>query len=231
MNTLELVTHLRENILDDTGGMGVDWTSLLEDDFDSNQLRWSNESLVRNINEAINQVYRRINPIKDVVELEVVEGESEYSIPSYIENILLVKSGSGKAIEELELVEKWWKEDLDSFKGSLENYFPDYKTRTIKFYPTPILDDTLKLLVYRYPIIPLSWDNNEESPELEERFHLPMLWYAAFLCYSKDEANTYDPRRSSQFMSYFDREFPFTSAYSNVRKQRTRNRPVKYGGL
>lgn len=231
MNTLELVTYLRENILDDTGGMGVDWASLSENDFDSNQLRWSNESLVRNINEAINQVYRRINPIKDVVDLDIVSGESEYSIPSYIENILLVKDGKGKSLTELEMVEKWWKVDLDSFSDEPESYFPDFKTRTIKIYPLPQKDDTLKLLVYRYPITPLTWDNNEASPELEEKFQLPMLWYAAFLSYSKDEANTYDPRRATQFMSYFDREFPFTSAYSNVRKQRTRNRPIKYGGL
>ena len=48
MNTLQLVTFLRENILDDTGGEGVDWTTYDKDSFDSIQLRWGNEELVAN---------------------------------------------------------------------------------------------------------------------------------------------------------------------------------------
>ena len=65
MKLIEAMKYLRENILDDIGGLGADWCSFSEDDADSLQLRWGNEELVANINEAMNQVYRRILPVKE----------------------------------------------------------------------------------------------------------------------------------------------------------------------
>ena len=45
MTLLDLVTYLRRNILHDTGGTGTDWSAWSEDDYDSIQLRWTNEEL------------------------------------------------------------------------------------------------------------------------------------------------------------------------------------------
>jgi len=231
MNVLELVSYLRKNILYDTGGQGVNWESYNSDDYDSIQLRWGNEELVSNINEAITQVYRRTNPIKDIEELEVFAGVSEYTIPTYIQNILLVKDSFSRQLKERELIDRWWDETLDTQTGDLKIFIPDLKNNTIKFSPVPSKDETLLMVIYRYPKEKLTWDDYDVSPELVEEYQLPMLWYAAFLAYSKDEVNTLDPQRAERMKSYFDREFPFTSVYSNIRKGRTSNRTIKYGGL
>jgi hypothetical protein len=230
MNTLELVTHLRKNILDDYGGVGVEWESFSSQDFDSIQLRWDNEELVANINEAITQVYRRINPIKDLETLEVTTGETEYPLPSYIQNILIVRREDKTQLEEKELIDIWWDSSTEESIGDLVSYSPDYRNKVLKFSPVPVKDEVVSMMVYRYAKTKLSWEDPEASPELIEQFQLPMLWYAAFLCYSKDEANTLDPKRAATMLSYFDREFPFTSAYSNMRKSRTSNKGIKYGG-
>lgn len=231
MTLLDLITYLRNNILHDNGGTGVDWTSYSADDFDSMQLRWTNEEITANINEAITQVYRRTNPIKDLYTIDVVTGTSEYSIPEYIQNILLVKNEIGTKLAEKEIIELWWDEQLDTQTGDLVAYIVDLKNKTIKFLNIPVKDETVTLLVYRYPKTQLSWDSYDDSPELASQYQIPMLWYAAGLCYLKEDANTLDPKRSDRFMAMFDREFPFTSVYSNIRKGRTNNRAIKYGGL
>lgn len=231
MTILELVTHLRKNILHDIGGQGVDWTAYSDDTFDSIQLRWQNEELVANINEAITQVYRRTNPIKDVYELEVCADQSEYTLPDYIQNVISVRNAKGHSLKEKEIIEYFWDEDLDTNTGDLEVFIPDLKNRIIKLAPVPKVDETIKLLVYRYPKVQLTWEDLDGEPELLSQYQIPMLWYAAFLSYNKDEANVNDLKRASTFMSYFDREFPFTSVYSNIRKSRTTNRPIKYGGI
>ena len=57
MNLLDLVTHLRKSVLYDTGGTGVDWSVINESDYDSIQLRWTNEELVNYINEVDDYSY------------------------------------------------------------------------------------------------------------------------------------------------------------------------------
>jgi hypothetical protein len=231
MNTLQLVTFLRENILDDTGGEGVDWTTHDKDSFDSIQLRWGNEELIANINEAVRVVYRRTHPIKDLGTLDIVAGTEEYDIPSYVLEVNNMKLSTGKSLEKTDVDALW---DLQSFFTDQEEpryFIVDMGQNSIRLYPNPIADDTLSYFYTRLPKVELDWTEPDREPELRNEFHIPMLFYAAFLCYSKDEANTLDPRRAATMSAQFDLEFPFLSAYSTIRKSKTANRPVGYGGI
>lgn len=226
---LELVTFLRTNLLDDTGGQGVDWSSHSEDDYDTYQLRWSNEELVANINEAINQVYRRAMPAKDTYNFKATIGKFSYKLPSYILKVLLVKSSDNHEIKEVSLEDIWGNKSLDK-QGKPLKYVTDHLTNTLRLYPIPDKDDDISMVIYRLPLEKLELHSGDDI-ELKEEFILPMIHYAASLCYMKDEANVLDPNRSQYFMSLFDREFPFTSSYSTIRKSRTSNRSTRYGGL
>ena len=231
MTLLELVTFLRDNILDDNGGEGVDWTSYSDSDFDSIQLRWENEELVTNINEAINQVYRRTNYAKDILTFDASTGVREYSLPSYVTEVTKMKLSNGVELKEKSMNELWELKTYNTKTGTPSLFIPDEITNTISLHPIPIVDETISYFCYRLPKVKLSWDSKDSSPELKGEYQLPMLNYAAFLCYMKDEANVLDPGRAATFSALFDREFPFTSAYSNIRKSRTSNRPVRYGGI
>ena len=231
MNLLEMVTHLRNEILYDTGGQGVDWSRYNEDTFDSIQLRWTNEGIVSNINEAIKQVYRRTNPVKDIIPLPISVGTNTYSLPAYVSSVENVKRGTGEMVDVRSLDELWSLQDLDTRTGYPIYFIPDTTLNTIQFYPTPSTTDTLKLIVYRLPKVNLSWEDNDVTPELKEEYQIPMLYGAASLCYLKDEANTLDPNRAATFTAMFDREFPFTSVYSNISKSRKTKRTMRYGGL
>lgn len=228
MNLLGLVTFLRTNILDDTGGIGVDWPLITRIDDSAFQLRWTNEELVDNINEAILQVYRRTNPIKDIMSLPVITGTPVYTLPSYVTKVLLAKRADDLPISERSLDELW---NMSTKTGALLHYSSDYTTSTIRFYPVPNKDETVSLLIYRNPISLLSWASNTLSPELRDAYQVPMLNYAAYLCYMKDEANTLDSTRAASFLGLFDKEFPPTSVYSQIRKSRTSNRPIKFKGI
>jgi hypothetical protein len=227
MKMLELISFLRSNILDDTGGQGVDWSSHTEDDADSYQLRWSNEELVSNINEAINQVYRRAAPARDTYQITTKAGKYIYDLPKYILRLVRARLVDGDEIPEVTLDDVWNK---PAKMGVATGYITDYVSGTVQFHPIPNSVYSVEFMVNRLPKVKLDLYSSEDV-ELKDEFVLPMLHYAASLCYMKDEANSLDPQRSQYFMNLFDREFPFTSSYSTIRKSRTANRPVKYGGL
>jgi hypothetical protein len=229
MNVLELVTYLRTNILDDTGGQGVDWASHTEEDYDAYQLRWSNEELVSNINEAINQVYRRAQPAKDIFHINIISGKDTYKLPAYLLKIVQIRAEDGREVKEIDLEDLWFSNTIRR-SGDISVYTTDYLTSTIKIFPLPDKNSKISAMIYRLPLERADISSTENI-ELKDEFVLPMLHYAAALCYMKDEANVLDPNRSTYFMNLFDREFPFTSSYSTIRKSRTSNRPVKYGGL
>lgn len=230
MKMLDLVQYLRTNILDDTGGQGVDWSSHTEDDYDTYQLRWSNDELVSNINEAIRTVYRRAMPVRDIHTLGCTALKETYKLPTYILKIIDTKTSNNLSLKEVSIDDVWGNGDLLTRTGEPLYYVSDHLTNTIRIYPIPDKEYTITLMVYRLPLKSLDL-YSQEDVELKEEFLFPMLNYAAALCYMKDEANVLDPNRSQYFMGLFDREFPFTSSYSTIRKSRTANRPIKYGGL
>lgn len=233
MNLLELITHLRTSILDDIGGTGVDWTSIGESDDEAAQLRWSNEELTRFINEAQRQACRSSLLLKKPFSVSVISGTSEYTLDPEIINISRAYLAStGKPLTEAEYEEVmgipfWYNET-----GTPEYYIVDIESSKITLYKKPDANDTLSLLAYHLPITDMSWDLAEiASPEIRVEYHLPMLAYAAYLAFSKDEANAFDPQRADYYRQVFEREFNVTSAYSETRKRRTKNRPIRYGGL
>lgn len=235
MNLLSAVTYLRTNILDDIGGIGVSWETFTNTDTSSLQLRWTNEELVSNVEEAIKQVYRRILPVKEVnplFDITTVEGTSDYVLDSRILQIEGIRSSTtNKTLCRLDLNDVWLDKDFTTLQGTPEYFIPNYDTGSIRFYRIPKAVDTYNLLIYRLPLSELSWSTNTKAIELRDEFIVPMLFYATALCYEKDEANVLDPTRSLYFHQKFNQEFPMTSSYSDVRKRRTSNKEVKYGGL
>jgi hypothetical protein len=231
MNTQELVNHLRTNILDDTGGDGADWNDFSNEDTGSIQLRWSNEELIANINEAITLVYRRTHPIKDIGTIAVIANQSTYALPIQSLEVENVKLANGRSLGKTDVDTVWNNQAFFTDRAEPRNYIADMAQNSIVLYPTPKANDTITYLYYRLPLIPLNWNNPYTYPELRIEFHLPMLFYAAHLCYMKDEANTLDPKRAATYLALFDAEFPPVSSYGAMRKSKTANTAIRYGGI
>lgn len=233
MVLLDLVKHLRQSLLDDTGGSNVSWEDIVEDTASEAQLRWSNEELTRFINEAEKQACRSALLLKSAdptFSITVVAGTATYSLDSRIIKIKgIYLSSSGRELIKTDYEDLLPMGDWRSKTGIPTHYIEDIESGDITLYPKPSANDTLNLLVYRLPMVPMSWDLAEiDTPDIKEEHQLAMLNYAAFLAYNKDEANTFDPQRAEYYRQLFVQEFSNTSAYSEIRQTRTRNRTVRY---
>lgn len=232
MNLENLIKHLRESILDDTGGTGVVWQDIDEDSDASDQLRWSNEELTRAINEAFLQAHRRSLLIKEsspTFDITVTTGNPTYALDPRIIRIKGAKLVStGNQLTKAEVEEVWDQKDWDTQENTPTHYIVDYNSSSFTLYPIPIVDDTVKLLYYRSELTPLSWSNPTGTPEIPERYQIPALHYAAFMCFNKDEANTLDPRKAQYHLALFQAEFSETSAYIEKRRERTSYRTIQY---
>jgi hypothetical protein len=231
---LDGINFLRTSLLDDTGGTGIDWTTITEGDDENHQLRWSNEELTTFINESWKQVARRLLCYRssDAFTLSVKTGVNKYVLDSKILKIISVESQQQKTqIKERDLLEivdiRGWRDN----EGYILAWCPEYDTQEVLVYPKPIQDDVFYLTVYHLPLIDLSWSKPDQKITIRDEWFLGMLNYAAGLAYLKDEANSLDEARSRMFMDKFEQEFSNTSAYAESRKSKTANRPVAYGGI
>ncbi len=236
MDLTSLIKHLRLSVLDDTGGTGVSWEDIDEDMDENVQLRWSNEELTVFINEAFRQAHRRsllIKKVEPTFALTVVTGTSEYALdPRIIRVKGTLLASTGKALTQTEYEDIVEVTHWATKTGTPTNYIIDYGTNQLILFPTPIVDDTVSLLVHREELTPLDWADPTGEPEIAERYQLPALYYAAYLAYNKDEANTFDPQRAQYNHTLFATEFGSeTSAYSEARRVRSRRRGIAYGGL
>lgn len=235
MNLVEMVKYIRVNLLDDYGGTGVDWESYSETDTESVQLRWTNEEIVRNIQQARYFYYRRTLPVRELdskFNISLASGKQTYDLnPKIIQIVKARLISSGLELDRVDINDLWDIKDLATYSTTPTKYSPNYESHSILIYPIPDSTDTLQLLVDRFPLRDLTWDNPECGLEVSPEHEITLIWYATHLCYLKDNPNTFDPGRASYFFALFNQECPDTSAYSDNRKRSTSNRPVKYGGI
>ena len=233
MTLVELVKYLRQSILDDTGGTGVVWEDLAEDDVESAQLRWSNEELTSFINSAQERAVRAAFLIKKAesdFDIAVTAGTSEYSLNPLVIRLRDVRLNStGRSIDPLEFEDLLEIPNWRTKTGTPLGYVLDESDRTIRLYPVPLINDTIELIYYRLPLESFDWIRDPyATSEIPEEFQIDMLDYAAALAYTKDEANTFDPTRSEYFRQRFQTNFTSTNAYAETRRRRSRGRTVKY---
>lgn len=235
MTLLELVTHLRTSILDDVGGINVEWDGISEDDTNAAQLRWSNEELTRFINEAQKQACRSAFLLKSAdatFQVAVTADLATYTLPSKIIRIKGIwLESTGKELSQIEYEDLMGITNWRTDTGTPSYVVVDYDTGTLRLYKTPLIDDTINILAYHLPLEDMDWNTAViDTPEIREEYQIDMLAYAAHLAYQKDEANTFDPQRSEYFRQLFAQKFSDTSAYGDTRRRRTTGRTIRYGG-
>lgn len=230
------VKTLRESILHDVGGQGVDWEFTLASDAAAIQFRWTNEELTLFIEQSLKQVYRRIRPVQRYepeFDIDVVSGMHTYPLDSRI----LRTEGArlknlAKDLHPIDHQDLWRRNcSWETETGQPYGYIIDYETGNIRLYPIPSAVDVLQLFVTRLPLNSLTWKTPDMQVELREEWLYPMLFHAAYLAYLKDETETYDADRANSFLVRFEREFPHTSANSDVLRAKTTKPSIRYGGL
>jgi hypothetical protein len=235
MNTLGAISYLRKYILKDTGGTGFDWTTITEASADAPRLLWSNEELAAYIDQAQIQAFRRCLAEEDygaTYDVAIIAGTSTYTLhPKILQIVANQLESNGKPLDHTDMRTLFSLQNFDNDTGIPKFYSTNYKTGTVVFYPTPVTNDTWHPLVYRLPLATIAFTSPTVNLEIPEQFTIPMLSYAAYLAYMKQDADTYDPKQAMLYSKLFDDEFGVTSAYSDIRKMRSADNSVKYGGI
>lgn len=89
----------------------------------------------------------------------------------------------------------------------LEHHYPTWTTATagdpkivcenirtgyIRLIPTPLRNDTMRLVVYRLPLVPLSLSDTTQSPEFESKYHKYLKHGILARAYLKQDNEAYD---------------------------------------
>jgi hypothetical protein len=225
MKLADLLDELRNNMLFDrsayTGGTNPTYL-------------WSDDTLVRYINEAQKRFARRAYVIRDgstpeVVNLTLIEGQTEYTLHSSIITVLTAKISTAQV--DLVRTGHWalgtyappnpvmWDsshfytmppgtplafatdEELVEGDGGSRN------TVTLRIFPTPdatAAGTVINMRVVRYPLDDLTPGDLQAIPEIPEDHHLEMLDWAAYLALRIVDHDAGDAQRAQEFANSFE---------------------------
>lgn len=252
MTGQDMVTHMRESILDDMAPPYL----------------WEDTELIRYLNYAEVQACRRahllvdditrndngtggtastagtagIDGIKPLCILDIVAAQATYNLSP---KILMIKRcqllsmtfplvGPVTYPELDELISGWrGTSGTVGTAGSGGNpyYFLNEPGNTITFVQAPSVADTAYLVVSRIPLTPFTL---RSSPEVEEKYHEGLMNWAAHLAYRKPDADTLNLNLTKLYEDAFTGEFgPLPDAYSERMRrtlsQRQRMRTREFG--
>lgn len=223
MKLSELLSELRLNILNDRS----DRTS-----GDSDYL-WTDETLVRYINEAQRRFARKSLIIRDGTTAEVVNVTLETDVDEYTlhpsilgvisaklpdEQNDLIRSGHSVFGRAIQPTDNWdlSQQPLDTSGKPLafstdEQIWEDdngsMSAVTMRVFPAPSSDydgTVVKLRVVRMPLDPLTANNLGAVPEIPEDHHLEMLDWAAYLALRIVDQDAGNAKRAADFASTFE---------------------------
>ena len=242
----ELIDHMRETVLDDVAVPHL----------------WSDNELLRCLNYAEVQACRRAHLIIDgttandngtagtastagqrpLCTLAVVADTATYYLSSKILQVKRCQLRSmtypldgPKSYAELDERHSGWIGTSGTVgtagSGGTPWYFINEPGNTITFVPSPSASDTASLVVSR---LPLTLFTLRTQPEIDERYHLGLVHWAAHLAFSKPDSETSSLNLASYHEAMFTREFgPLPDAYSErmrkVLSQQQRMRPRTFG--
>ena len=223
MNTGDLLTELRENILHDRSDQVAGVSDRL----------WSDETLMRYMNEAQRRFARHSLIIRDstsdATKVTLVAGQDTYVLdPSVLavisaryatDRVDLARSGHS-ALGTYRTPDPLFFDpsQLATLQpGKVLAYATDESVSTddndsvsvvtLKVYPAPDAAQAgavIQMRIVRLPMEPLSLEALKATPEIPEDHHLDMLDWAAYLALRIVDHDGGDPQRAAEFRESFD---------------------------
>lgn len=208
MEISELITILREDYLDDTFSGWEDASQVERDD----QFLWSDKALLRYINEAQKQACNRTDFLFDDEEfiIALVAGSPSYSIDQKIISIEQVTfddriTAKHRSKISFQTDNPGWRTD-EGMEGKELSFI--IRSRKLRIHPIPDASDAGKLLTldtYRLPLDTITSASDEL--EIPEEFHRDLILWVLYEAYLKQDAETYDPKKSAGYLAQFNLKF------------------------
>ena len=213
MTPLDLVYDCRLRMDDeggDTGTVPTGFSYYWEAD-DSGCLIKNSEWL-RFLNQAHKEIAARTSCYRDgyeseVCKIKIVAGTSSYPIDTRILTIEDAFLTSTKLpLTKIGLADYREIADATTATGTPIKYTEENRPFRMTLYPIPVINDTLYLTVYRYPLDDLAWDSRTaDVDEPHESLREAMIQGALMLAYQKRDADTGDGGRQQFHAREFER--------------------------
>lgn len=194
---------------------------------------WSDEFVTGAIDDAQKQFARKTDGIPDstttaVVDLAVTTSSDVVALDNRILKIRSARRGDdGRPVSVLN------EEDMpgagmffDGVAGRLKALIVGMDENSARVWPYPDASVTIKLSVFRLPLVTITDDEPFEIP-LQHHRHL-LLW-VKHLAYGVQDAETFDRTKSDDFGAKF--EAYCTRAKEEQRRAKHKPRTVAYGGI
>lgn len=211
MTLQEMLGELRGPLLRDVSG------ALSTDEED---LLWTDEVLVRYINDGYQRFCERSMILEDATSPEATQIVLQEGVLSYPlhKSVISVASAvlDGKALRKastnqsqghLPEVIGFGPGIVSSYRG-VSAYLPDYNVGTFHVVGTPTEADTGKIInlrVVRLPLVPLTLDDVAASPEIPMQYHLDILEWAAFRALRNHDNDAENMAKASAHSTRFER--------------------------
>lgn len=116
---------------------------------------------------------------------------------------------------------------IDNTVGTVKAIVVGMETNKIRLVQIPQEDQSIDLIVYRMPLVPIITTGKQQL-EIDEHHHRHLLHWMKYLAHQKQDAETYDRGRAEQFrtefIDYCDR------AKAEREKREHKFRTIMYGG-
>lgn len=225
MTLTELVNSLRLRLDDYGGNTGTPpdgYTHYYE--YDDSGCLWTNEELVRLLNDARHELCRRV-PIVDstsaVTLVSLDAGHSEAGLDPCILAIRRVYNLTdgfvlAKTAHQFETPE------ILSRAVACSTYLENLDDFVLTVFGPALQRTELQLTVERLPALPLLWeDRYSEDDEVPAQSQSALIEYAAHLAWLKNDSDTYSAEKSVLALQIFDRLIGPSRSAADLR--RTKN--------
>lgn len=211
MTLQEMLGELRGPLLRDVSG------ALSTDEED---LLWTDEVLTRYINDGDRRFCERSMILEDATSPEATQIVLQADVTSYPlhRSVISVASAvlDGKALRKVSTnVSQGHPPEVVGFSPShaggyhgVSAYVPDYNVGSFHVLGTPTeaeVGKVINLRVVRLPLVPLTLDDVNASPEIPEQYHLDILEWAAFRALRNHDNDAENMAKASAHSTRFER--------------------------
>lgn len=192
---------------------------------------WSDEDIVRYLNDAVNEAATRAFLIEDNTStacctITLEPGQSTYPLHDSVVAVKRVtfagKPLTASSVEDMDETDTAWEAKTGA---QPQRFIANGAVTEIRLYPEPTVAGTLSLTVYRTPLQELSADVDTGAPEIKTVYHERLKNWIYRCALLKDDAETFDRARANDYEARFAADFGERQTANAERKRRDKRPP------
>jgi hypothetical protein len=185
---------------------------------------WPDEELTEYLNDSVEKLCEETLCIVDsttaaLCGIAVREGVKSCALDARVLGIKRAALEGGFGVltgVTMEYLDACYGSNWEDMEGAPVHYVTDSDSGSLRLFPIPANDDTLRLTVYRLPLSELSASKTDAQPEVARRFHRRLIDGVLARAYEKTDAETYDPDRAEKHLELW------LKSIEDVRTERVR---------